>query len=83
MSAILYPQGMSSYNNRKTHNLNLNTNPVLPTSYTSWKGSGAFSNPVGISSTHLAPQTLTNIYFKVARHYYVLSLRLIRVTHLN
>jgi type IX secretion system PorP/SprF family membrane protein len=28
---------------------------------------------VGISSTHLAPQTLTNIYFKVARHYYVLA----------
>jgi hypothetical protein len=57
MSAILYPQGMNSYNNRKTHNLNLNTNPVLPTSYNSWKGSGAFSNPIGISSTHIRPLT--------------------------
>lgn len=57
MSSAFYPQGMNSYNNRKSQNLNLNTNPILPIGYASWKGSGPFSNPVGITSTHIRPLT--------------------------
>jgi len=57
MSSASYPQGMNSYNNRKSHNLNLNTNPILPIQYTSWKGSGPFSNPIGVTSTHIRPLT--------------------------
>lgn len=46
MSNALYPQGMNSYNNR------------LPQGgYESWKGTGIFSNPVGITSGNLRPLT--------------------------
>jgi len=46
MSTAFYPLGMSTYNNR------------LPQGgYESWKGSGVFSNPVGITSGNLRPLT--------------------------
>lgn len=46
MSNAFYPQGMNSYNNR------------LPQGgYESWKGTGVFSNPVGITSGNLRPLT--------------------------
>ena len=46
MSTAFYPLGMSTYNNR------------LPQGgYESWKGSGLFSNPVGITSGNLRPLT--------------------------
>ena len=46
MSSAFYPQGMQSYNN----NVNVG-------GYKSWKGSGIFSNPVGIASGHMRPLT--------------------------
>ena len=61
MSSASYPQGMNSYNNRKSNNLNLNTKQILPTSYKSWKGSGPFSNPTGITSTHIRPLTNNDV----------------------
>ena len=61
MSSSSYPQGMNSYNNRKSNNLNLNTKQVLPTNYTTWKGSPPFSNPIGIASTHIRPLTNNDI----------------------
>ena len=46
MSSAFYPQGMNSWNNR------------LPQGgYKSWKGSGVFSNPVTVTSTHIRPLT--------------------------
>ena len=46
MSSAFYPQGMNSWNNR------------LPQGgYKTWKGSGVFSNPVGVTATHIRPLT--------------------------
>ena len=46
MSSAFYPQGMNSWNNR------------LPQGgYKTWKGSGVYSNPVAITSTHIRPLT--------------------------
>jgi hypothetical protein len=46
MSSAFYPQGMNSWNNR------------LPQGgYKTWKGKGIFSNPVGVTSTHIRPLT--------------------------
>jgi len=46
MSSAFYPQGMNSWNNR------------LPQGgYKSWKGKGIFSNPVGVTATHIRPLT--------------------------
>lgn len=46
MSSAFYPQGMNSWNNR------------LPQGgYKSWKGKGVYSNPVGVTSTHIRPLT--------------------------
>ena len=46
MSSAFYPQGMNSSNNR------------LPQGgYKTWKGSGVYSNPVAITSTHIRPLT--------------------------
>lgn len=46
MSSAFYPQGMNSWNNRTPQG-----------GYKSWKGSGIFSNPTGITSTHIRPLT--------------------------
>jgi hypothetical protein len=46
MSSAFYPQGMNTSNNR------------LPQGgYKSWKGKGVFSNPVGVTATHIRPLT--------------------------
>ena len=46
MSSAFYPLGMNSYNNR------------LPQGgYTTWKGTGVYSNPVGITSGNIRPLT--------------------------
>ena len=46
MSSAFYPQGMNSWNNR------------LPQGgYKSWKGKGVYSNPVGVTATHIRPLT--------------------------
>ena len=46
MSSAIYTQGMNSWNNR------------LPQGgYKTWKGSGIFSNPVTVTSTHIRPLT--------------------------
>ena len=46
MSSAFYPQGMNSWNNR------------LPQGgYKTWKGSGLYSNPVTVTSTHIRPLT--------------------------
>ena len=46
MSSAFYPQGMNSWNNR------------LPQGgYKTWKGTGIFSNPVTVTSTHIRPLT--------------------------
>lgn len=50
MSTAIYPQGMSSYNNR------------LPQGgYKSWKGTGVLSNPVGITASNIRPLTNNDI----------------------
>lgn len=46
MSSAFYPQGMNSWNNRTPQG-----------GYKSWKGSGIFSNPTGLASTHIRPLT--------------------------
>jgi len=46
MSSAFYPQGMKTYNNH-----------VPQGGYKSWKGTGAYSNPVGIASGHIRPLT--------------------------
>jgi len=46
MSSAFYPQGMNSWNNR------------LPQGgYKTWKGKGIYSNPVGVTATHIRPLT--------------------------
>lgn len=48
MSSAFYPLGMKSYNNH------------LPQGgYKTWKGTGVFSNPVGVTASHIRP--LTNL----------------------
>jgi len=52
MSSSFYPQGMNSYNNR-----------LRTGGYKTWKGTGFFSNPVGITWGNIRPYTnndLTN-----------------------
>ena len=46
MSSAFYPLGMKSYNNH-----------VPQGGYKTWKGSGVFSNPVGITASHIRPLT--------------------------
>jgi hypothetical protein len=46
MSTAFYPLGMKSYNNH-----------VHQGGYKTWKGSGVFSNPVGITASHIRPLT--------------------------
>jgi hypothetical protein len=46
MSSAFYPQGMNSFNNRTIYG-----------GYKTWKGKGVFSNPVGITSSHIRPLT--------------------------
>lgn len=46
MSSAFYPLGMKTYNNH-----------VHQGGYRTWKGSGIFRNPVGITSTHIRPLT--------------------------
>jgi len=46
MSSAFYPQGMNSWNNR-----------VPQGGYKTWKGSGVYSNPVTVTSTHIRPLT--------------------------
>jgi hypothetical protein len=46
MSSAFYPQGMNSWNNRTPQG-----------GYKSWKGKGVFSNPVGVTATHIRPLT--------------------------
>jgi hypothetical protein len=46
MSSAFYPQGMNSWNNRKPQG-----------GYKTWKGKGVFSNPVGVTATHVRPLT--------------------------
>ena len=46
MSTAFYPLGMKSYNNH------------LPQGgYKTWKGTGVFSNPVGVTASHIRPLT--------------------------
>ena len=46
MSSAFYPLGMNSYNNRTPQG-----------GYKSWKGTGVFSNPVGITAGNIRPLT--------------------------
>lgn len=46
MSTAFYPLGMKTYNNH-----------VHQGGYKTWKGTGVFSNPVGISASHIRPLT--------------------------
>jgi len=46
MSSAFYPQGMNSWNNRSPQG-----------GYKTWKGRGVFSNPVGVTATHIRPLT--------------------------
>lgn len=46
MSSAFYPLGMKSYNNH-----------VPQGGYKTWKGTGVFSNPVGITASHVRPLT--------------------------
>lgn len=46
MSTAFYPLGMKTYNNH-----------VHQGGYKTWKGSGVFSNPVGITASHIRPLT--------------------------
>lgn len=48
MSSAFYPLGMKTYNNH-----------VPQGGYKTWKGTGVFSNPVGITASHIRP--LTNL----------------------
>ena len=48
MSSAFYPLGMKSYNNY-----------VPQGGYKTWKGTGVFSNPVGVTASHIRP--LTNL----------------------
>jgi hypothetical protein len=51
MSTAYYPQGM------RTMPSGGRKNASLPSQYISWKGTGSFSNPVGIAPTHIRPLT--------------------------
>ena len=46
MSTAFYPLGMKTYNNH-----------VPQGGYKTWKGTGVFSNPVGVTATHIRPLT--------------------------
>jgi hypothetical protein len=46
MSTAFYPLGMKTYNNH-----------VHQGGYKTWKGTGVFSNPVGITASHIRPLT--------------------------
>ena len=46
MSSSFYPLGMKSYNNH-----------VPQGGYKTWKGTGVFSNPIGITSSNIRPLT--------------------------
>jgi hypothetical protein len=46
MSTAFYPLGMKTYNNH-----------VHQGGYKTWKGTGVFSNPVGVTSSHIRPLT--------------------------
>ena len=56
MATAFFPQGMESYNNSST--------APLTSDYRTWKGTGVYSNPVGITAGNIRPLTnndLTNI----------------------
>ena len=46
MSSAFYPLGMNSYNNR-----------LFQGGYKSWKGTGVFSNPTGVTAGNIRPLT--------------------------
>lgn len=46
MSTAFYPLGMKTYNNH-----------VSQGGYKTWKGTGVFSNPVGVTASHIRPLT--------------------------
>ena len=46
MSSAFFPLGMNSWNNRTGQN-----------GYKTWKGRGVYSNPIGVTSTHIRPLT--------------------------
>ena len=52
MSTAYYPLGM-----RTMPSSGYNSNGTLPSQYKSWKGTGVFSNPVGIAPSHIRPLT--------------------------
>ena len=57
MGSAYYPQGMHSYNNSSP-------NAPFTAEYITWKGTGRYSNPVGITAGSIRPLTnndLTNI----------------------
>lgn len=49
MSTAFFPQGMESYNN--------STNAPFTAEYKTWKGTGMYSNPIGITSANIRPLT--------------------------
>jgi hypothetical protein len=51
MSTAYYPQGM------RTMPAGGRMNASFPSQYTSWKGKGIFSNPIGIAPSHVRPLT--------------------------
>jgi hypothetical protein len=56
MATAFYPQGMHSYNNSLT--------APFTSAYKTWKGTGLYSNPVGITAGNVRPLTnndLTNV----------------------
>jgi hypothetical protein len=50
MSTAFYPLGMKTYNNH-----------VPQGGYKTWKGTGVFSNPVGVTASHIRPLTNNDI----------------------
>jgi len=50
MASAFYPQGMHSYNNSSP-------NAPFTAEYKTWKGTGKYSNPVGITSGNIRPLT--------------------------
>lgn len=51
MSTAYYPQGM------RTMPASGRMNSSFPSQYITWKGTGAFSNPIGIAPSHVRPLT--------------------------
>ena len=49
MATAFFPQGMQSYNN--------STYAPFTAPYKTWKGTGMYSNPIGITSTNIRPLT--------------------------